>query len=157
MTAVGNMRVQVQTSPVSKAEKMIRDLDDIERLARTSGTKTAYLWFPPLDVPFSKTVENHRNGVAVGPSELFARLRDWWANAGNVPFLDVATLLTNDDVEALRLDPCCHYNEAGHRRLAEALRPFLFHVLAGTKVDSDDELKDNAPKETNTYTKEDIP
>lgn len=84
---------------------------------------------PPLDRPF---------GSPWGRSVWLEELRATWT-AGDLPWVDVSAELASRgaDVEALRLDTCCHYNPAGHEAVAEilaqaALRVLTPHVDAST-------------------------
>jgi len=48
----------------------------------------------------------------------YPAIRGWFSEQ-QVAVLDVAGELLGEDHELLRADTCCHYNEAGNRRLAE--------------------------------------
>ncbi len=139
ITALGNAKVWVDSKPVSQATKMLRDLEEIQTLADEQGTKTMYLWFPPLDVPFSETLQHHHEPEGKGSSFLYHRVQTW-AKEHGILLLDVAMLLQEESVEALRLDPCCHYNEQGHRRLTEMLWPRLLERLSSLPGNQDDSI-----------------
>ncbi len=53
-----------------------------------------------------------------------------WAAAHGAPTMRLAELLRAEDVEALRLDRCCHYNDAGHEVLAEVFYEVLAALVA---------------------------
>ena len=50
---------------------------------------------------------------------------DLWAEQNNAQVIHLAMLLEDLDYREVRLDPCCHYNPAGHAALAERLVPLL--------------------------------
>lgn len=91
-------------------------LDDV--LARVTEAHSELLIVVPpvLDRPFAES-------VATPPD--FGQDALAWAGENGVPTVQLAELLVDQDVEAIRLDVCCHYNEAGHAVLAERLAPFL--------------------------------
>lgn len=71
---------------------------------------------PPLEHPFAET--------AAHPVD-FERAVLPWAEDNGVATLRLAAALEDEDVEALRLDPCCHFNAAGHRVLADVLEEVI--------------------------------
>lgn len=83
-------------------------------LAEERGARLLPLFMPTLRQPFAES--------AAEPIAAYAPARAVFA-AESIPTLDAAALLEDASVEALRADPCCHYNAAGMRRLAEALAP----------------------------------
>lgn len=89
-----------------------RRVPEVLALAEQLGSTLVVATFPPLSRSFEDSVAR--------PYEAYAPVREAFAAAG-VTEVDVAAALVGEDVEALRLDPCCHYNAAGHTRLAEVL------------------------------------
>ncbi len=86
-------------------------LDEILALPRAEGTTLELAYMPELERPFGEPspVENR----------VHTALKGWAADQG-VPQIDVGESFTGrHDHRALRLDPCCHYNAAGHAALAE--------------------------------------
>ncbi len=104
----------VLAGPVSEAHRVARDNDATLLL----------LVMPPLDRPFATTADDPKDKL---------RMRfQAWAEARadqGVVLLSLAELLRDEDVEALRLDPCCHYNADGQRRIAEVLAPAVLDAL----------------------------
>ncbi|MCB9682291.1 MAG: hypothetical protein H6733_12560 [Alphaproteobacteria bacterium] len=79
--------------------------------------KLLLVFMPFLDKPFAASVAFERD-----------RLRGYqwvhaWAEAHGVATIDVAQAFVDRDPVALRNDPCCHYNPAGHEALAALLAP----------------------------------
>lgn len=71
---------------------------------------------PPLERPFAAT--------AADPPD-FERVLRPWGEAHGLRTLSLAEALIDQDHLALRADPCCHYNAAGHERLAEIFGAML--------------------------------
>lgn len=89
----------------------------LDRVLAHVGDRDLLLVLPPvLDKPFAESVEH--------PTD-FGRQARRWAEGRDVRVVDLAELLIDEDVEALRLDPCCHYSAAGHAVIAERLGPLL--------------------------------
>jgi hypothetical protein len=79
-----------------------------------------------LDRPFHAQLDPDAN-------TLFRETTRWAAGA-NVPVVMLANELRDDDHLAIRMDSCCHYNVAGHARVAAALlaSPALGPLLRGS-------------------------
>jgi hypothetical protein len=95
----------------------VRELEVIRRECDAGGTRLVVALFPDLDDPLSKPESK--------PTAHFYGDIRAWATAHNVPTIEVRELLANEDVEAIRLDECCHYNEAGHVVIAASLETEL--------------------------------
>lgn len=99
-------------------------LTDLKALTEAHGGELRLAFVPMLDVPFAESVTIHRTKL---------RGYQWtatWAEEQGVPTLDLAEALVGEDVEALRNDPCCHYNAAGHQRVGEVLAAWVREALA---------------------------
>ncbi len=98
------------------AEFVQTDLPEVPELARSAGAKLVLYPAPPLDRPFAETA---------------ATLPDWqtaivgFAQAHGIPVYPLQRELVDQDYRELRLDPCCHFNAAGHR----ALVPVMEHLV----------------------------
>jgi hypothetical protein len=87
-----------------------RDLAPVLDAAERRGVEVVLVVASPLDRPFSESV--------VRPNPMLAGL--WpFATAHGLRWIRLALAFEAEDVEALRLDPCCHFNREGHARLAE--------------------------------------
>lgn len=124
---VGNLTVEARYSPVGPTEKMARDLEEIRKLAVSYGTRLALIWFPPLDRPFEEQIRRWSEGRDDHHRTLFT-VAEEFSRRNGFPFLDLREAIRTVDVEEIRLDPCCHYNVTGHRRLAETLLPWIESV-----------------------------
>lgn len=76
--------------------------------AAEEGVEFVVVQFPGLEVPFAESAAEERDPELV----------DWLSDHG-LTLLDVAAALRDDSHLELRADPCCHYNVAGNRRLAD--------------------------------------
>lgn len=68
---------------------------------------------PPMNRPFHEVAGKHFPDVRA------------WAEAEHQPLLDLAVHLADDDPADLRVDLCCHLNDAGHARVAGLLGDWL--------------------------------
>ncbi len=93
-------------------------LSEVPRLAASVGAKLVVYPAPPLDQPFSAT-------AAVLP-DWHAQLLEFAAARG-IPTYPLQRELIDQDYRELRLDPCCHFNAAGHR----ALVPIMERIILG--------------------------
>lgn len=82
------------------------------RRLQEQGARPALYLAPHLDRPFAEQ--------RADPRDLYAPVEALAQELG-VPALRGEVLLADQDVQAIRLDPCCHVNAAGARVLAEAL------------------------------------
>jgi lysophospholipase L1-like esterase len=95
-------------------------LSKVVTLAQSVGAKLVMYPSPPLDQPFSETA---------------AQLPDWhariveFADAQGVPAYPLQRELVDQDYLALRLDPCCHFNAAGHRALVPVMERIVMSQL----------------------------
>lgn len=99
-------------------------MPELARLTADAGGRLLLAFVPPLDRPFATFAAD-----VVDKKRGYWWVREW-ADAAAVPWVDVATELAGRDVEALRHDPCCHYNPDGHAALADLLAPRVEAALA---------------------------
>jgi hypothetical protein len=87
-----------------------RDLAPVVARAREVGTEVQLAIFPDLSRSF-----------AASASKPLPAYKPVWpfAEAHGLTWLRVDLALQDQDVAALRLDTCCHYNAAGHEALAD--------------------------------------
>jgi lysophospholipase L1-like esterase len=85
---------------------------------RARGAAPMIVIATPLDRPLPE--------IAADPPPWFAPVVTWAAEQ-QVPLVRLEQLLVDQDVEAIRLDPCCHFNARGMQLVAERLAP---HVAA---------------------------
>jgi hypothetical protein len=89
-------------------------------LARSVGAKLVFYLAPPLDQPFAETA---------------ATLPEWhriildFARAHGVPAYPLQRELIGEDYLQLRMDPCCHYNSAGHTALVPGMTRIVLEQL----------------------------
>ena len=97
-------------------------LIQVMQLAQSEGTKLVLYFAPPLDRTFEETV--------VRPS---VKDSTWleFAQAHGTPTYSLARELIDQDYLKLRLDPCCHFNAAGHRALAASMERIVLEQLDG--------------------------
>jgi len=99
----------------------VADAHDEAMAVATSHGAQLLVWLPPyLDRPFAEST--------VAPNQPVDEVQRWAAQH-HVPVLVLAESLIDDDVFALRDDPCCHYNPRGHERVAEVMAPWLEAAL----------------------------
>lgn len=95
-------------------------LSKVPALAQSAGAKLVLYLAPPLDQPFAETA---------------ASLPDWhailldFARDHGVPAYPLQRELIDQDYLALRMDPCCHYNAAGHRALVPIMERIVLEQL----------------------------
>jgi hypothetical protein len=92
----------------------------VVELARSSGAKLAWYFAPPLDRPFAESAAAQSPTNAVWSE---------FAQAHGIPTYFLAKQLIDQDYESLRLDPCCHYNAAGHRALVSVMAQIVLEQL----------------------------
>jgi hypothetical protein len=95
--------------------------------AAEAGVRLVVVHPAPLDRPFAETAAQRAALAAGGPGDDGTGLEG--LRAAGVPVHDAAALLAGRDVEALRLDRCCHLNRAGQAVFAEALLPLVRGAL----------------------------
>jgi hypothetical protein len=93
------------------------------QLAESVGAKLVLYLAPPLDRPFPE--------AAAAPPEWQRVLVDF-ARAHGIPAYPLQNELIDQDYLSLRMDPCCHYNAAGHR----ALVPVMTRIVLGQLDDA---------------------
>ncbi len=91
----------------------VAELERIQQGCLGAGCRVVVALFPVLDMPLSEP-ENRDTG------RFYDSVREW-ARERSVALLDMRPLLANQDVEAIRLDECCHYNQSGHAAVARVL------------------------------------
>ncbi len=96
-------------------KEVFEALSDIHRMTEEAGALLVVALFPRTDVPFS---EQSRNDEGYGGVEDFARER-------GIPVFDLVGAMGDEDVVSLRLDERGHYNEIGHRVVANKLFSFF--------------------------------
>lgn len=101
------------------------------RWAEASGVDLLFVHPTPLDRPLAETAAARAAALQTPEGSEARRLTqvsmlDPVRSAG-VPVLDAAALLAGEDLDAIRLDRCCHLSPHGHAALARALAP---HVRA---------------------------
>jgi hypothetical protein len=96
-------------------EVVERTLPELQQLAEAHGVAWSIVYAPPLDRPFVQSAERSHPNL-----KGYVRVAAWAEQAGVVE-LDLATVFGELTPEAVRHDPCCHYNPTGHARVAEAL------------------------------------
>lgn len=98
-------------------------LPETVQLAESMGSKLVFYFAPPLDRPFADT--------AASPTPSNLVLLDF-ARARGIPAYVLAQELLEQDHLELRLDPCCHFNAEGHRRLASVMERIVLEQLGTT-------------------------
>jgi hypothetical protein len=99
-------------------------LPAVRALTEAHGGEFVLVFTPFLDVPFAQSAKNHVDKY---------RGYQWmagWADEAGVRRFDLAEALVDESVEALRHDTCCHYSEAGHRRVGQQLAEWVRQVRA---------------------------
>jgi hypothetical protein len=92
----------------------------VVQLAQSVGARLVLYPTPPLDRPFAETAAN---------------LPDWhgmlmdFARAHDIPAYPLERELVDQDYLAVRLDPCCHFNAAGHRALVPVMERIVREQL----------------------------
>lgn len=91
--------------------------------AEAVGGRLLLVVMPRLDRPFATSADQDRS--ITHPAS------QWLATVQGRPvrLVQAAALLREEEVEALRLDTCCHYDAEGHARLGEVLAAELAHEL----------------------------
>jgi hypothetical protein len=96
-------------------------LIEVVRLAESVGAKLVIYVAPYLDRPFAESV------ASPSPSESI--LLEFSQTRG-IPSYSLASELMDRDYVDLRLDPCCHYNPAGHEALVPVMERVILKQLA---------------------------
>jgi|GEM_PF-3289211 len=88
------------------------DLAQAHALVSGVGAELLLVFAPALDRPFEQSVAQPYSGYAVAHAA---------ADELGIATLSLAEALVGESVEALRLDPCCHYNAAGADAVARVI------------------------------------
>ncbi len=113
-------------SPGERAEMtefVERRFFQVPRLAESVGAKLVMYLAPPLDRPFAET-------DAVPPE--WQRVLLDFGRAHDIPVYLLEHELIDQDYLQVRLDPCCHFNAAGHRALVPIMERIVLEQLDGT-------------------------
>src|SRR5581483_6183021 len=89
-------------------------LPNLVRITGEHGGRVFVLAATPLHVPFTEPAME---------GDLLALLG--CAKKQGIPVLSIAEILSDQRVEDVRFDPCCHLNAKGHALLAERIAPRL--------------------------------
>lgn len=117
-------------------------LPEIGALASQTGAELLFVYCPRLDIPFAEQMRWRRNGLSADKHfgyDLVSR----FAQTIGASEVYLAESLGRDDLQEIRLDPCCHYNAKGQKRLAEVLEAPLRGLLAHPE----DETREVLPPE----------
>lgn len=106
---------------IEAATKFCRErLADTVELARSTDARLVAYFAPRLDRAFSQS--------AAAPEQRERVIREFLRTQA-VPTYLLADELRDLDYLALRLDPCCHYNAAGHRALVPVMERIVTEQL----------------------------
>jgi hypothetical protein len=97
-----------------------RHLGDVTALAASVNARLVFYLAAPLDRPFAET--------AASPPGWYRPIVDFGRRHG-IPVYQLPRELADQDHTALRLDPCCHFNAAGHRALVPIMRRIVLEQL----------------------------
>lgn len=89
--------------------------------ARENGVRLIFVEATSLSKPLSVTAREDAKAAGYG---WVVGVREAAAAAG-FPYVRLAEVLADQDVEAIRHDLCCHYNGAGHAAMAEHFVPMV--------------------------------
>lgn len=98
-------------------------LPALKALVEEHGGELRLVFAPALDRPFEESLELHAEKLR-GYQQVAG-----WAEEAGVPTLDLAAGLLGLDPEAIRLDPCCHYNDRGHEAVGQVLTLFTRQAM----------------------------
>lgn len=99
-------------------------LAEVVQLAQSVGARLVLYLAPPLDQPFAAT--------DAAPPDWHGPILDF-ARTHGVPAYRLQHELRDQDYLALRLDPCCHFNAAGHRALVPVMERIVLEQLAAPR------------------------
>lgn len=128
-TALGILNFDYEKKSVSNTEKILLDLEEIRKLTKSMNIELALLWLPPLDRPFADQLKNPNPKLDEKLIKVvhFQAVKKY-ATQHSLPLLDLRELLKDLNVEDIRLDPCCHYNQNGHEIIAERLIDWIGQI-----------------------------
>ncbi|MCB9665175.1 MAG: hypothetical protein H6732_13780 [Alphaproteobacteria bacterium] len=136
----GVLALVAAQEPVSTGEwerLLATALPDALAAVRAQGATLVLALAPPLDQPFAAWTAARRRAEGLTLAAWYTRV-EAWARAEGVAVVALDELLADHDVEALRLDPCCHYDVAGQQVLGDALAAWwLEHAQASPSEDGE--------------------
>lgn len=111
------------------SELVAAEMPRLKALVEENGGELVLVFVPPLDRPFPAQIASFR------AHEVRERITAYdpaiaWAEANGVRYHLLWEDLADQDVAAIRLDTCCHYNAAGHEVLADIFTRWTLDVLA---------------------------
>ena len=101
----------------------------------TIGAELVLLLAPPLHRPFEAQIADRQADPERDPYRFVAS----WAEANGVDMIRLDERLRAHDVEAIRLDTCCHYNAAGQALIADILEQDIATRRGAGGVEGQDE------------------
>lgn len=108
------------------AAQVVPKLEQVRLLAEEHGSQLVLFMMPYLDQPFRESADvDARLGDRLAGYRSVAE----WSDQHGLRRIDVAQLLVEHEVEAVRIDSCCHYNARGHEVLAERMLDELTPLL----------------------------
>jgi hypothetical protein len=113
--------------PATQRELAMKELERIRVLCEEQKAVLVVALFPDLDRPLSDPEPE-------SSSFLYDKVRTW-ADHTRTPIIDLRTSMADLDVEKIRLDECCHYNEYGHRVVARILEEQLTELKIFNRID----------------------
>ena len=113
-------------------------LPELLSLTDQVGATLILAVFPSLDRPFIDSVNAYDEVQGYLP--IYA-----WAKRQGVPLYEVAREMASESHEAVRLDPCCHYNARGHEALAPVLAGWIRASTEQQPGPGDDDDGDEHP------------
>ncbi len=93
------------------------------------GSDLLWAFCPQLDRSFEASVADRAGTVSQGTDIRYRPIREALQALGD-DWVHVEDLLVGQDVEALRMDTCCHFNAQGQVALAAAFEPIVMERLA---------------------------
>ena len=113
-------RVEKKEGPWELPGYFNSHLGQVVQLAQSVDARLVFYLAPPLDQPFAVT--------DAAPPDWHGLIIDF-ARAHDIPAYRLQHELADQDYLALRLDPCCHFNAAGHRALVPVMERIVLEQL----------------------------
>ncbi|MBI5526844.1 MAG: hypothetical protein HY897_10970 [Deltaproteobacteria bacterium] len=95
-------------------------LSKVVELTRQARAELVLVLCPPLDREFTEFLSEPRESRSIVTE---------FASKHSVPVIRLEEAFAALDYREVRLDPCCHYNEAGHEALAEVFNRKTVEIL----------------------------